>query len=130
MTGSIGGYEYGITCPKCDYYTRITCYDDPNEGIECGEDWSYSDDHGCGRTLRVQVEVVENDDHFGNIPPDEAMEMLPDPDEFAAGIHGSVPTIDEVAESSGRDPEEIERILDETIFADDADCHEADGDSK
>lgn len=40
------------------------------------------------------------------------------------------PTIEEVAESAGRNPEEIERILDETIFADDADTHEADGDSE
>lgn len=29
------------------------------------------------------------------------------------------PTIEEVAEVSGRDPDEIRRILDETIFADD-----------
>jgi len=34
---------------------------------------------------------------------------------------GSAPTIDEVAKSAGRDPEEIERILDETVFADEGD---------
>ncbi len=52
MTGGVGGYEYGVTCPECGEYTPLHGSDDPSEGVECT---------GCGRTLRVHVAVVEGD---------------------------------------------------------------------
>jgi hypothetical protein len=60
MTGGVGGNEYGVTCPECGKHTPLGMGDDPNEGVECGGDWPGRDDWGCGRTLRVRVEVVSD----------------------------------------------------------------------
>jgi len=59
----VSGYNYGVTCPECGHYTEISQFENPNEGIVCGKDyhWHTGENKGCGRTLRVRVDVVEGD---------------------------------------------------------------------
>jgi hypothetical protein len=61
MTGGIGGYEYGVTCPVCGEYTDISMYDDPSDGVECVGWWNNGEYIGCGQTLLVRVAVVEDE---------------------------------------------------------------------
>lgn len=57
MNGGVSGYEYGITCPECCYRTRLGAGDDPSDEFECGIPGF---EEGCGRTLTVTVEVVDD----------------------------------------------------------------------
>lgn len=58
---TVTGYEYGVTCPECGAHTDISHKDDPSEGVECVGWYQDGEPTGCGRTLRVRVEVVEED---------------------------------------------------------------------
>lgn len=60
-SGRVAGYEYSVTCLACDYCTDLRVRHEPSEGFVCGSDFPGSDAHGCGRTLRTIVEVVEGD---------------------------------------------------------------------
>ena len=53
---NVRGYEYGVSCPECDYYTRLGNRD--KDVVECGEYPGV----GCGRLLRIKVEVVDGGD--------------------------------------------------------------------
>ena len=55
---AVGGYDYGALCPECGYFTDLGIRGNP-ENFVCGED-HHLDDVGCGRTLRVVVDVIES----------------------------------------------------------------------
>lgn len=54
----VAGYEWGVCCPECGHWTDAAHNMSDDGTIECGDPYLPG---GCGRTLKIYVEVVGGD---------------------------------------------------------------------